>query len=140
MLRLMNEFTRAMLGSLAKPWRLWLALLVAANMIAPLFFIGTIEGIAVLVTFVVSAILQMMIFRSKGYVRLLGAGHAPWVVLLAWLAPRIPETPAATVFGIWIVAVVVVDGLSLTIDAIDVARYIGGDRKPTYRFGVTGRV
>ena len=140
MLRLMNEFTRAMLGSLAKPWRLWLALLLAANMVAPLFFIGTIEGIAVLAAFVVSAMLQMMIFRSIGYVRLLGAGHAPWVVLLAWLIPRIPETPAATVFGIWIVAVVVLDGISLTIDAINVARYIGGDRNPTYRFGEAGRV
>lgn len=139
MLRLMNEFTRAMLRSLAKPWWFWLALLLAANMVAPLFFIGTIEGIAVLVAFVVSAMLQMAIFRAKGYVRLLGVGHAPWVVLLAWIIPRVPEAPAASAFGIWILAVVILDGISLSIDAIEVARYIGGERKPTYRYGDAGR-
>ena len=50
MLRAMIEFPRAMVRHLAWPWLLWLGLLLAVNVIAPLFFTATDETRVVLVT------------------------------------------------------------------------------------------
>ncbi len=126
----MLDFARATMRALSRPWLAWVGLLLVANVFAPLFFLRTIEAWIVLVAGAVSGLIQMIIFRARGFVRLLGIGHAPWIPLVAWLATRLPDRPAASAFGLWIVAVIVLNSLSLLIDAIDVARYARGERAP----------
>ena len=69
-------------------WLVWLMALVAANMIAPLFFIEHLEGQVVLGVFVISAGLMVLLYASRGFTRILGAGHSPWIALLPWLWTR----------------------------------------------------
>ena len=127
----MAAFLRG-LAALAWPWWIWVGLLVAANAVAPLFFIGSVEARVVLAAMLVGAVVQLLIVSRLGFVRLLGAGHiVAWVPMLLWLVPRLPNLGVATPFGRWLFAVVILDLAALAIDFVDVARYLAGDRRPT---------
>ncbi len=83
-----------------------------------------------LAAFLASAALMTAIFATKGFVRLLGIGHIFWVPMVPWLWIRLDQVGLDSPLGYWIAAVIVVDGISLVIDAVDVFRYLRGDRKP----------
>lgn len=125
----MIDFARTML-TLPKPWVAWVMLLMAANMIGPLFYLRTPEGKVVLGAFLVGATAQTAIFSAKGFVRLLGIGHAVWVPMVYWLWTRLDAAPAGSLFRYWLIATIVLVSLSLVIDATDVIRYPRGDREP----------
>ena len=108
----------------------WMSLLLLANMVVPLFFVATVEGPLVLVAFVASALSMMAIFASKGFVRLLGIGHVYWVPLVPWLWTRLPGFPPDDPFAAWLIAVIILNGVSLIIDVRDVGRYLAGERAP----------
>ena len=108
----------------------WIALLLLVNMVVPLFFVSTIEGQLVLAAMMLGALTQMMIFRSRGFVRLLGVGHIYWVPLLPWLVTRLEGARPLEPFAMWMVAVIVLNGVSLIIDVSDVWRYVSGERAP----------
>ncbi len=128
MLKVIRGFLEG-LATLRKPWRVWIALLGVVNMTA-IFFLDTLEGKLVLAAIVAGAVFQLSIFAAKGYVRLLGIGHILWLPLVLWLGSRIGDIGTDSTFGKWIVAVIIVDGISVIIDAVDVGRYLAGDRTP----------
>lgn len=131
MLRVLIGFMKG-LWTLPAPWRLWVGLLVAANMVAPLFFLDTVEARVVLAAMALGAGLQMWIFNAKGFVRLLGVGHlVAWAPMLPWLAGRLGLPGHSEAFDTWLMAVLVLDGISLVIDAADVIRYLLGDQAPS---------
>ena len=49
---------------------------------------------------------------------------------LPWIAVRYAETSPDGFFGLWLLSVLVVDGICLVIDVVDVLRYLAGDRRP----------
>ncbi len=116
--------------TLRKPWVGWIMLLMMVNMVIPLFYLGTLEGKVVLGAFVFGALLQGGIFSAKGFVRLLGIGHIAWVPMVAWLWTRLDVGPASSLFRYWLLATIVLVSLSLLIDAVDVIRYLRGERDP----------
>lgn len=127
-LKVMIDFTSTMF-LFPVHWRLWLALLFSANFIAPLFFLGSLEGWVVLATGMIAAVLEMIIFARLGFVRLVGLGHIVWFGLVPWLWMRLDDNaPAALRY--WAFAVIVLNSLSLVIDVVDVARYLLGEREP----------
>jgi hypothetical protein len=125
MIRFMKTLLR-----LPSRWVAWVGLLVAANMIAPLFFLPRMEAVVVLAALMLGALTQMAMFARLGFVRLLGAGHVWWMLMLPWLWTRTDVLRPEGAFGWWVSAVVVLNGLSLVIDVTDVARYLMGDRAP----------
>ncbi len=125
----MFDFPRTML-TFPKPWVGWVMLLMIANMVIPLFYLGTPEGKVVLGAFVLGALFQTAIFSAKGFVRLLGIGHIVWVPMVAWLWTRLDASPASSLFRYWLLATIVSVSLSLLIDAVDVIRYLRGERDP----------
>ena len=76
------------------------------------------------------ALLQIAIFTAKGFVRLLGIGHLVWVPMVAWLGTRLEVAPASSGFRYWLLATIVLVSLSLLVDAVDVIRYLRGEREP----------
>jgi hypothetical protein len=122
---------RAML-KLPKPWAAWLGLLVALNAVAPLFFIRSPEAWAALAAVMVGMAIMTAIFAARGFVRLLGLGHAPWLLLLPWLLwSRLDLHEPGSALRNWLLALLIANSLSLVIDAVDVFRYIRGERAPT---------
>ena len=128
-MRAMFGFLRTML-TLPKPWLLWVMLLIAANMMFPLFYLGTPEGKVVLTAFFFGALVQTAVFSAKGFVRLLGIGHIAWVPMLFWLWTRLGAAPAGSLFRYWLLTTMALVGLSLLIDGTDVIRYLRGERDP----------
>jgi hypothetical protein len=111
-------------------WQVWLGVLVSANMVVPFFFIHTLEAQVVLAAAIVGMVIMSIIFHVKGFVRLLGIGHIGWLPLVFWLWTRLGHAPADSIFGYWLVAVIVLNSLSLIIDTVDVLRYVKGERAP----------
>ncbi len=128
-MKAMRGFTKGML-SLKKPWVAWLGMLILANMVLPLVFIETLEAQLVLAAAMIGAVFQMAIFHAKGFVRLLGVGHIFWVPLVFWLWTRLDPAWPDSLFAYWILSVVILDSLSLIVDAVDVLSYVKGDRNP----------
>jgi hypothetical protein len=125
----MIQFLKAVM-MMPKPWLAWIGLLVSANMLVPLYFIQTLEAKVVLVAMLCGVIIMTAIFGAKGFVRLLGIGHIPWVPMIPWLFTRFDNTSLESFFGYWLAAVIVLNTHSLIIDAMDVVRYIKGERQP----------
>ena len=115
------------------PVRLWLMLLVAANLGAPLFFLDRVEAQVVLAVLLASMALMTLLTAISGFTRLLGMGHILWVPMLFWLWSRLDQIPAHDVFGVWIRVLMTLDAVSLLIDAVDVTRYIRGERQETVK-------
>ena len=111
-------------------WQGWLGGLVTANMVVPFFFIHMLEAQVVLAAAIVGMVIMSIIFNVKGFVRLLGIGHIAWLPLVFWLWTKLDHAPADSIFGYWLMAVVVLNSLSLIIDTIDVLRYVKGERRP----------
>ena len=124
------------LGVLAMPlgWRLWVGVLIAVNVVPPLFVLDRVEARWTLVAITVAGLLMSLLTAWRGFGRLLGLGHAPWLLLLPWIVSRWPEWPADEPFGLWLRLLVAVNATSLVFDVADVARYLAGERRPTIEF------
>ncbi len=118
------------LMSMPMPWPLWLGLLVAVNVAGPIYFFAALEAKIVLAAFLASAAFMTAIFAAKGFVRLLGIGHIFWVPMVPWLWTRLDQAGPGDPLEYWIVAVMIMNSISLIIDAIDVVRYLKGERQP----------
>jgi len=129
MISLMKEF---MIKAFQVPvgWRIWLAVLLAVNMAAPLFFLNHIEAQAAFVAVNLSAFTGVFLYKQQGYTHLLGAMHWPWIFLVPYLWGRLDIISAVEPFGIWLRVVLVLNILSLILDVVDVIRYATGDRQP----------
>ena len=82
------------------PWLVWVAFLGAANLVAPLYFIQTLEARMTLALFCAGVITQSLIHAKLGFVRLLGIGHIYWIPLVIWLGFRLGEFGIEGSFGL----------------------------------------
>ncbi len=128
-MKVMIGFAKGLM-SLPMPWPVWLGLLVAVNFAGPIYFFEAFEAKVVLAAFLASAALMTAIFAAKGFVRLLGIGHIFWIPMVPWLWARLDQIEPSNLIGYWMIAVVALNSISLIIDAIDVLRYVRGDRNP----------
>ncbi len=112
-------------------WQLWLAMLIGANAVAPLFFLEHVEARMTLAAMLISMALMTALTARFGFSRILGFGHAAWLPLIVFLAGRATEAPATTGFGLWLRIVIVLDATSLVIDSAQVVRFLRGDRAET---------
>ncbi len=129
----MQSFQKFNKGLLKLPFgvQLWLFVLMCANMVAPLFFFDKIEAQVSVAVFIASAMLMVYLTARSGFSRLLGFGHVLWLPLIIFYWTRFDTAPINSLFGMWMRAVVLLNALSLILDAIDVVRFIRGDRQET---------
>lgn len=112
-------------------WQGWLLLLVGANLVAPLFFLGHLEAQVTIAALLISMTIMTVLTARFGFSRILGLGHIAWLPLLAFLVSRATQIPATDAFGLWLRAVILLDAISLGLDAVDVTRFLRGDRAET---------
>ena len=131
--RALSAFIKFNSGLMGMPfhWQLWLLVLVTANGVVPLFFLDRLEGKVIIATLLASMVLMTILTGLTGFTRILGLGHIFWVPLILFLWTRLGQNPASDLFGIWIRALIVVNSMSIVIDAIDVIRYLRGDKAET---------
>ncbi|MBI1312028.1 hypothetical protein GC176_12110 [bacterium] len=124
------RFNQGVLGMPAH-WKVWLMLLMAANAVAPVFFLQHREAQVVLGTFLVSAGLMTALTARSGFTRILGLGHFLWFPLIAFIVRRFEHWPVETPVGLWLRCLVTLNAVSLLIDVTDVVRFVRGDRSET---------
>ncbi len=117
--------------------RAWIQLLIVANLGAVFFVVGREEGrwrvrpepITILLGFAAAGISMGALYEQIGYVRLLGLAHLVfWGPVFAWiLLSRRQRHPLRSAFGAYLRFYLVIAGISLAIDAIDVVRHLAGD-------------
>ena len=90
-----------------------------------------VEAQVTIAALLVSMTLMTALTARFGFSRILGFGHVAWLPLLAFLVARVAEVPATTGFGLWLRTVIVLDAISLVIDAADLVRFLRGDRAET---------
>ncbi len=108
--------------------RLWMLLLVSANLILPVVYFQQSEARIVLLNFLASFLLMVLITGTSGFTRLVGLGHIVWVPLVLFLVSRLDSIPATDAYGIWIRSVIALNTISLALDAVDVVRFARGER------------
>ena len=126
----MHAFLRFNRGVLRLPIgvRLWMLLLVSANLILPVIYFQQSEARIVLLTFFAGILLMVVITGTSGFTRLVGLGHIFWVPLVLFLVSRLGSIPATDAYGIWIRSVIALNTISLVLDAVDVVRFAKGER------------
>ena len=126
----MNAFIKFNKGLMNQslPVKLWVGLLVIFNMIIPLFFLERLEAQVVLATIMASMAVMTLITGTTEFTRLLGLGHIFWIPLLYFLGTHLDQIPPDDGFGVWVRALMVINATSLVIDAVDVLRYLAGER------------
>ena len=116
--------------------QLWVLVLVVTNLAGILFVIGKDENgwkvraepIGILISFFVAAAIMNWMYGEFGYVRLLGLAHLiAWLPVYAWIVTRRSGIGLQSVYGKYIHTYLVVAGVSLVVDLIDVIRYLIGD-------------
>lgn len=129
----MKAFLRFNRGMLGMPfhWQGWVLMLVGANLVAPLFLLAHSEARVVLAAGVAGMTLMTMLTARFGFTRVIGLGHVVWLPMLVYLWGRLGQVPAQDAFGIWLRAVILLDGMSLFLDATDVWRFLRGERAET---------
>jgi len=126
----MASFLRFNRGLLGMPLhlRLWVGLLIGANIVAPTFFLGHVEAQATMAAGLVGMALMSALTGRFGFSRIVGLGHVAWLPLLAFLVGSLGEAPATSGFGLWLRSVIALDAISLVFDAVDTVRFLRGDR------------
>ncbi len=126
----MRAFLKFNSGLLKSPASVqaWLLLLIAVNLVVPLFFLGHLEAQVAVIVMLISMLLMIGLTALTGFTRLLGLGHIPWVPMVVWLWTRLDQLPADEFFGVWVRVLILLNTISLVIDTVDVVRYAAGDR------------
>ena len=121
------EFNKKMVG-MKFPWNVWMGLLILVNIGGGLFFIRTMEGQLALACMMAAFMIMWGIYIKKGFVRLLGVGHLiAWTPQVAWYLQVVGDKTGW--FQYWLISAIVINGLCLAIDFVDVVRYSLGDKQ-----------
>jgi len=135
----MNETTPMDLNAAIaaqEPWlQAWVMMLVIANLLAVLFIVSKEESgfkfhpdaLAILAGFIGAAIFMTWLHEQYGYVRLLGLAHLVfWLPVYVWVLSRYRRQQYGGWFQRYITLYLVIAGISLLVDVIDVIRYFLG--------------
>jgi len=114
----------------------WVMLLMAANLAAILFIVGRDNGkwlfrkesLAIVVSFMAAGMIMEWMYAKLGYVRLLGLAHLiAWTPVYAYILSRRKQLGMSGWYGKYIYFYLIIAGISLLVDALDVVRYLMGD-------------
>ncbi len=106
----------------------WGGLLNIPQMVGGLIFILTVEGRVILALSLLTLMIAGQIHKRTPFSRLTGICHLPWLVMAPWLAHRILDHDHGLILKGWLIYVTATVVISLIFDAMDIWRYLRGDR------------
>ena len=94
------------------------------------------KPIVMLASLIAAVTLMEWLYDQVGYVRLLGLAHLVcWTPVYVWFLRRRRLVGTRSMFGRWVNAYLVIVGISLVIDFVDVTRHLLGDGELLHRWG-----
>ena len=122
----------------------WVGVLGFVQLVGLVFVVGRVDGrwrvrpepIVMLASLIAAATLMEWLYGQVGYVRLLGLAHIVCgTPVYVWFLRRRRLVGTRPMFGRWINAYLVIVGISLVIDFVDVTRHLLGDGELLHRWG-----
>ena len=108
---------------------IWMGWMMVINLM-PFLFLRHREARWTLAAFVASFISMNLLAEMNGFNRLLGIAHIIWwTPLVIYLFRRRKELDYATLFGRWVIVLLITNTASLVIDYVDVIRFVIGNRR-----------
>lgn len=98
-------------------------------LIGGLAFAYTVEGALILTSELLALVVASQLHRRRPLSRLMGLCHLPWLPLIPALVHWFVAHDHGTVFRAWLVYAIAVMALSVTLDAVDLYRYLTSDDK-----------
>lgn len=126
-----REVFEAGMNDMAIGWRVWIYWMMFINIIALPFAFTRSEARVILVAFFLAAVFMMWLAGAYGYERILGLAHVVfWTPLVIYLIARYRngDVPRTSLYGRYVLVVILTNTASLVIDYVDVARYLLGER------------
>lgn len=123
----MTELKKFLRGAwaLGSGWRVWMVLLLAANAVAPWFFLPRLTAIVTLVATATALPVALVLVRVQGkFTKLQGMIHAPWLPMLASSIYLFPWGAEFDAYKIWLTSSILMTIVSLAIDISDVCRFL----------------
>lgn len=120
---LMIQAFREFMGGILKfhpGWQVWVGFMVMLNMVVPLFFLSHPEAQLTLLAMMAGGMTGLLLVKIQGFTKLLGLMHIFWIPLVIFLLGRVHAFDSASLFGIWLWAVIAINCISLIIDTADV--------------------
>lgn len=115
--------------SMPFPWNAWVMVLGMVNFIGGIYFFSRPEGKMALIAMMGAMLVMHFIYKTRGFVRLLGLGHIIfWTPFLLFSLWRLQTSALPEDFKIWLILVSILNGASLVIDFWDIWRYLNGER------------
>ena len=91
------------------------------------------EPLAIIGSLMVAGLFMNELYDRVGYVRLLGLAHLVcWAPIYGWLLYRRRAIGFSSLWGKYVHMYLLIAGISLVVDAIDVVRYLVGDSGNLY--------
>ena len=113
--------------------RVWAICLILVNL-GSLFFLDTFYAQMNLIAIGAGIAVMIAIYLRLGFVRLLGIGHVLWIPMIGYFLMNLPDSISQPGLYTWVVILIACNSVSLVIDAIDVSRFLRGEREPHYRW------
>lgn len=109
----------------------WVGLLVVISLLAIPFAIKDARPRWIILAFIGAAILMNLLYEKFGYTRILGLAHIVfWTPVWIYIWRNRNKNPQRAWTNRYLVAWLLIAGISLIIDYADVIRYILGDKGP----------
>lgn len=106
----------------------WGAALNIPQVLGGLIFINKPEGLAVLLTVLLTLLVAGQIHRRENFSRLTSICHLPWLVLVPWLLMRMVTQDHSLILSLWLGYVVITIVISLVLDARELWLFSQGKR------------
>ncbi len=113
--------------------RVWAVCLILVNL-SSLLFLDSIYGQLNLAAVCLGVSVMIAIYFRLGFVRLLGIGHIFWIPMIAYILGNPPDKLTDPTLYHWVALLIGFNAISLVIDAIDVTRFVRGERSPHYEW------
>lgn len=115
------------------PWNLWILILILVNLMGGIYFFSTFEGKLVAISFLSAAFFMSYLYSKYGFTKILGLGHVLWLPMMGILIEGLFRGASYSAEGLkeWIIAVVIINILSLILDFIDILKYLAGETAPS---------
>lgn len=108
-------------------WIVWIIVLSVINIIGGFYFTDTPEGKMAILFMFLSFAFMSILYARFGFTKILGLSHILWLYLVPHcLILYLSLKPSH--FKGWLFMVFFLNGISLIIDIINVAKYLNGDR------------
>lgn len=117
-------------GMMSYPWWIlaWIGCMMVVNTASIAFFKNP-EAKFILGVWIPNGIFMTVLAEVTGFTRLLGLSHVIWwTPLVIYLFLKRKDFDLSTVYGKWLVSVLVINSASLVIDYLDVVRWLLGER------------